>query len=384
MVGIGTALVLLGLWALVLRWRRRDYATARWFLRAAAASGIAAVIALEAGWIVTEVGRQPWVVYRFLLTADAVTRAPGVQTTFVTVVVLYTVLGVATVIALQALPASLGRPGCCRRRPSLRRRPGGSGAVRTAPLVGRPRPMTALQATAIVLWLGLTAYAVFGGADFGAGFWDLAAGGTERGLRPRALIADAIGPVWEANHTWLIFDLVILWTAFPAAFAAIMSTLFVPLSLAALGIVLRGAAFAFRPVATGLTGRRLAGAVFAISSVVTPFFLGAAGGAIASGRVPVGNAAGDPWTSWLTPTSFLVGVLAVATCAYLAAVFLVADARRQSGTELVALLPPAGDGRRDRRRRAGDRRDRSSSGSTPRSSPTSSPAAAGHSSSPRG
>lgn len=195
--------------------------------------------------------------------------------------------------------------------------------------------MTALQATAIVLWLGLTAYAVFGGADFGAGFWDLGAGGTERGLRPRALIADAIGPVWEANHTWLIFDLVILWTAFPPAFAAIMSTLFVPLSLAALGIVLRGAAFAFRPVATGLTGRRAAGAVFAISSVVTPFFLGAAGGAIASGRVPAGNAAGDPWTSWLTPTSLLVGFLAVATCAYLAAVFLVADARRQSETELV-------------------------------------------------
>jgi cytochrome bd ubiquinol oxidase subunit II len=195
--------------------------------------------------------------------------------------------------------------------------------------------MSALQATAIVLWLGLTAYAVFGGADFGAGLWDLAAGGTERGLRPRALIADAIGPVWEANHTWLIFDLVILWTAFPAAFASIMSTLFVPLALAALGIVLRGAAFAFRPVATGLTGRRAAGGVFAISSVMTPFFLGAAGGAIASGRVPAGNAAGDPWTSWLTPTSMLVGVLAVATCAYLAAVFLVADARRRSEPDLI-------------------------------------------------
>ena len=111
--------------------------------------------------------------------------------------------------------------------------------------------MTAVQVTAIVLWLGLTAYAVFGGADFGAGFWDLAAGGTRRGARARALIADAIGPVWEANHTWLIFDLVILWTAFPPAFAAIMSTLFVPLTLAALGIVLRGAAFAFRPVAAG-------------------------------------------------------------------------------------------------------------------------------------
>jgi cytochrome d ubiquinol oxidase subunit II len=188
--------------------------------------------------------------------------------------------------------------------------------------------VTAVEFTAVVLWLGLTAYAVFGGADFGAGFWDLVAGGTKRGAAPRALIAEAIGPVWEANHTWLIFDLVILWTAFPPAFAAIMSTLFVPLTLAALGIVLRGAAFAFRPVASGLAQRRAAGAVFAISSVVTPFFLGAAGGAIASGRVPAGNAAGDPWTSWLNPTSVLIGLLAIAMCAYLAAVFLVADARR--------------------------------------------------------
>jgi cytochrome d ubiquinol oxidase subunit II len=196
--------------------------------------------------------------------------------------------------------------------------------------------MTAVQATAVVLWLGLTAYAVFGGADFGAGFWDLVAGGSEQGLRPRALIADAIGPVWEANHTWLIFDLVILWTAFPPAFAAIMSTLFVPLSLAALGIVLRGAGFAFRPVALGLGGRRAAGIVFAASSVVTPFFLGAAGGAIASGRVPTGNAAGDPLASWLNPASILIGLLAIAACAYLAAVFLVADANRRSQPDMVA------------------------------------------------
>ena len=103
MVGIGTALVLLGLWGLVIRWRRRDYATARWFLRAAALSGFGAVVALEAGWIVTEVGRQPWVVFQILRTADAVTRAPGVQTTFVAVVGLYAVLGVATLVALRGL-----------------------------------------------------------------------------------------------------------------------------------------------------------------------------------------------------------------------------------------------------------------------------------------
>src|SRR6516164_7309079 len=95
-------------------------------------------------------------------------------------------------------------------------------------------------AVAIVLFVGIIAYAVFGGADFGAGFWDLIAGGAHRGDRPRTVAAHAIGPVWEANHVWLIFCLVILWTAFADAFASIGLTLFVPLSLAAFGIVLRG------------------------------------------------------------------------------------------------------------------------------------------------
>jgi cytochrome d ubiquinol oxidase subunit I len=103
MVGLGTALVGLGAWALFLRWRRRDHATARWFLRAVAVSGFAAVAALEAGWIVTEVGRQPWVVYGILRTTDAVTRSPGVQATFVGVVILYTVLGIVALVALRAL-----------------------------------------------------------------------------------------------------------------------------------------------------------------------------------------------------------------------------------------------------------------------------------------
>ncbi len=188
--------------------------------------------------------------------------------------------------------------------------------------------MTLIDLTAIVLWLGVTAYAVFGGADFGAGFWDLTAGRGPLGERARSLITAAIGPVWEANHTWLIFDLVILWTAFSPAFAAIMTTLFVPLSLAVVGIVLRGAAFAFRPLATGPTGRRLANAVFAGSSVITPFFLGAVAGAIASGRVSSAEVPADPLGSWLNPTSILVGFLAIAVCTYLAAVFLVHDARR--------------------------------------------------------
>ncbi len=103
MVGLGTLLVLLGLWALFLRWRRRDYATARWFLRVAALSGVAAVVALEAGWIVTEVGRQPWIVYRVLRTTDAVTHAAGVEVTFVAVVGLYAVLGIGLLVALRGL-----------------------------------------------------------------------------------------------------------------------------------------------------------------------------------------------------------------------------------------------------------------------------------------
>jgi cytochrome d ubiquinol oxidase subunit II len=196
--------------------------------------------------------------------------------------------------------------------------------------------MSSADAVAAVLWVGVTLYAVFGGADFGSGFWALVAGGGERGRRARDLIDWAIGPVWEANHVWLIFMLVTLWTAFPEAFSSVMSTLFIPLCLAALGIVLRGAGFAFHRVAARSSGRRLAEAAFAISSVLTPFFMGTVVGAVASGRVPVGNAQGDAVTSWLNPVSLLLGALFVAAGAYLAAVFLVSDARRFGDSELVA------------------------------------------------
>lgn len=194
--------------------------------------------------------------------------------------------------------------------------------------------MTA-EAVAVILWSGVTLYAVFGGADFGSGFWDLVAGGPDRGARPRALIDLAIGPVWEANHVWLIFDLVVLWTAFPTAFASIMSTLYVPLFLAALGIVLRGSGFAFRHATTALRARRAAGAVFALSSLVTPFFLGTVVGAIAAGEVPYGGDPGDPVSSWANPVGLACGVLAVAVTAYLAAVFLANDARRHGAEDLV-------------------------------------------------
>jgi cytochrome bd ubiquinol oxidase subunit II len=194
--------------------------------------------------------------------------------------------------------------------------------------------MSSADAVAGMLWAGVTAYAVFGGADFGAGFWSLFAGGGERGRRARELVDWAIGPVWEANHVWLIFVLVVLWTGFSSAFEAIFSTLFIPLSLAALGIVLRGSGFAFHKTAQRFRGRQLAERVFGLSSLLTPFFMGTVVGAVASGRVPVGNAAGDAVTSWLNPLSLLIGALFVATSAYLAAVFLVSDARRASAPDL--------------------------------------------------
>jgi cytochrome bd ubiquinol oxidase subunit II len=194
--------------------------------------------------------------------------------------------------------------------------------------------MSSDTAVAVVLWIGATFYAVFGGADFGAGLWSLLAGRGDRARRPRELIDWAIGPVWEANHVWLIFVLVVSWTAFPSAFASVFSTLFIPLSLAALGIVLRGSGFAFQHTARRPWGRTVAVVLFGLASVLTPFFLGTVVGAIAGGRVPVGNAAGDAVTSWLNSLSLVIGVLFVATGAYLSAVFLVSDARRAGAHDL--------------------------------------------------
>jgi cytochrome d ubiquinol oxidase subunit II len=184
--------------------------------------------------------------------------------------------------------------------------------------------------------LGITAYAVLGSADFGAGFWDLTAGGASRGARIRGMVQRSMSPVWEANHVWLIFVLVILWTAFPTAFGSIFSTLSIPLFLAAVGIIFRGTAFALRGQAATINEARVLGAVFALSSVLIPFFLGAAIGGVASGRVPVGNAAGDMVTSWLNPTSVMVGVVGVLTGAYLAAVYMAGDSQRAGLPDLVS------------------------------------------------
>jgi cytochrome d ubiquinol oxidase subunit II len=182
--------------------------------------------------------------------------------------------------------------------------------------------------------IGLAFYTVLAGADFGAGWWQLTAGKGPDADSIRDHAHRAMGPVWEANHVWLIFVITVVWTAYPVAFGSIASTLSIPLFIAAVGIIFRGTAYALRAGAS--TKRELSAidTAFALSSILTPFALGAVIGGIASLRVPVGNAAGDPWTSWLNPTSILIGVLAVVTAAYLAAVFLCADAARLDEPEL--------------------------------------------------
>jgi cytochrome d ubiquinol oxidase subunit II len=180
----------------------------------------------------------------------------------------------------------------------------------------------------ILALIGLAFYVVLGGADFGAGWWQLTAGRGPRSAAVRDHAHAAIGPVWEANHVWLIFVLTVVWTAYPSAFGAIASTLSIPLFMATVGIIFRGVAYALRSGAAGAKELRTIDMVFSLSSVLTPFALGAAIGGIASQRVPVGNAAGDQFSSWLNPTSALIGVVAVASAAYLAAVFLCADASR--------------------------------------------------------
>jgi len=188
---------------------------------------------------------------------------------------------------------------------------------------------------AILILVGIAAYIVLAGADFGAGLWYLLAGRGPRGRPIRDFTYHAMAPVWEANHVWLIFVLVVTWTAYPTAFGSIMSTLAVPLFIAAVGIILRGTAYALRSgAAPDRDTEGATGFVFGASSILTPFALGTVIGGIAAGEVPVGNAEGDLFSSWLNPTSIVIGVLAVATSGYLAAVYLAGDARRTEQPEL--------------------------------------------------
>lgn len=188
--------------------------------------------------------------------------------------------------------------------------------------------------------VGLTLYALLGGADFGAGVWECNTV-LQAPEKERTLIYRAIGPVWEANHVWLIFVLVGLQTAFPPAFAAVGRALWLPLLFALVGIVFRGVGFAFRSYAAGAVRQQaLWGAVFALASTAAPFFLGAACGAIASGQLavtPQGDYTGNYVTGWLSPLSIFTAFFAVGVCAYLAAVYLTREAAQDDDLPLVAL-----------------------------------------------
>jgi cytochrome bd ubiquinol oxidase subunit II len=204
-----------------------------------------------------------------------------------------------------------------------------------------------LQSLPLVFVLvGLALYMVLGGADFGAGFWQLFAGRGPRAEHVREHAHHSMAPVWEANHVWLIFVLTVFWTSYPKAFGSIASTLGAALFIAAIGIIFRGATYALRAGAAGARESALIDTVFSLSSILAPFALGAAIGAIATDRVPVGNAAGQLFSSWLNPTSIFIGVLAVVSCAYLAAVYLAADAARigQHGLEREFRLRALGAG----------------------------------------
>ncbi len=186
-----------------------------------------------------------------------------------------------------------------------------------------------------VMIVSLTFYALLGGADFGGGVWDLFASGPRKRAQ-RELIADTISPVWEANHVWLILVIVILFTAFPPAFAAISTTLHIPLTIMLVGIVFRGAAFTFRAYdkRTDYTQRRW-GRIFSGASLITPVLLGVIIGAISSGRIQneYSNFVEAFVSPWLTPFSFAVGFFALALFAFLAAVYLTLEARDDAARE---------------------------------------------------
>jgi cytochrome bd ubiquinol oxidase subunit II len=194
-----------------------------------------------------------------------------------------------------------------------------------------------LEATILgIVWVGLTLYVLLGGADFGGGVWDLFASG-ERAQRQRDLISAAIGPVWEANHVWLIFVLTGLLSAFPVVFADLSIALYLPFSLALIGIVLRGSAFAFRSHGEPDSAwQRSWTRVFGIASLVTPFVLGAAAASIASGRIRIvnGEVRAGLVSSWTSVLSLFGGLFAVTICAYLAATYLTVEAVQRREDEL--------------------------------------------------
>src|SRR6266704_3540602 len=281
MVGLGSYMALVALWAGGRAWRRADLAHNRWLMRAIALATPAGFIAIEAGWMVTELGRQPWVIYGVMKTRDAVTPMPGLIVPFLTFTLLYCFLGVIVgwLLYRQIL-----------RSPDV---PEWRGLYMAAG--SRERGMTLADILAGIIFVALNAYALLARADFGGGVSALLAR-APRQERQRELIADAIGPVWEANHVWLILAIVLLFTCFPPAFARLGTRLHIPLSLVLIGIVLRGSAFTFwryggagQGEGDGDQEERQWGMIFAVASLITPLLLGTTVGAIASGGLGEGG-----------------------------------------------------------------------------------------------
>jgi len=186
---------------------------------------------------------------------------------------------------------------------------------------------------AAVMLLAVTAYSTAGGVDFGAGIWDLLAGRDERGRRARELIDRSMAPVWEVNNVWLVLAIVLCWTGFPTLFESVFLSLYPLLSVALIGLILRGAFFAFRHVAENPRDHQIADYVFGISSVVTPIFFAMSLGAIASGRV--GAPGVSAWDASVSPMSIAFGLVSVDATALSGATFLLGDARREQAAELV-------------------------------------------------
>jgi len=189
-----------------------------------------------------------------------------------------------------------------------------------------------------ILLVTITLYAILGGADFGAGVWEFNTA-LKASKKEREQLYRAIGPVWEANHVWLIFAIVLMFSAFPIAFAAISRALWLPLLLALLGIFARGIGFAFRKYAAGAVRQQaLFGAVFAFASTSTPFFFGACAGAIAAGIPSVterGQFTGDHLAIWLRPLAIFCAFYAVGLCSYIAAIFMCRESEVEDDPELI-------------------------------------------------
>lgn len=202
--------------------------------------------------------------------------------------------------------------------------------------------MTVSNVLLSILWLALFIYTIFGGADFGAGMLELFAVG-ESGARQNVLIDESIGPVWESNHVWLIFLLVVFFTAFPPAFAAINVVLFIPLLLAVIGIVLRGSSFVFKThgIITKSRNVKILSRTFSVASAMTPFFLAVSAAAIASGNILIPNISQvqtNTGSYWLTPFTLTIGAMALTLCVTISAIYLTVEATSRGDTELAEVF----------------------------------------------